>query len=309
MDQIHLPNSSWVEVIDSLVQIKLSKGYVPNADTLIFLQQLHYVDQDGDLTEIGNTICRLEYVTKELSDAEAIHRSAIVGLPVTQAILQSLWGLDDIDVVQVGNALIFLGVDQDVVKKRLITLLQILNRHKIIVYGRKNRSVKLLEAPLKVSITQAPDHIYIDQSRPFANDFYIREIIREAQGDLMWLDKYFQKEAFEWLWREAEASKLSSIRIVSSIGKEPLDKATIADYRKFKKELEAKGISVEWRILARSDSHDFHDRWILDDHELCYNLPSINSIKSGQRSELHKSPNGATIQGVFKHYFDAAKPV
>jgi len=309
LNQILLPKSSWVVLIDALIQIKLGQAHDLNSEDMLFLQQLKYLDENSNLTDIGNNVCRFEYVTRDTKSADAIHHDAVLALPVTQAILQSLWGTDNIDVTHVNNALVFIGADSSIVDKRLTNLLQILNRHNILVYGRKNRSIKLLAAPIKPTATQAPEHIYIDRSRPFANDFYIREIIREARGKLMWLDKYFQKEGLEWLWREVDAANITVIQIVSSLGDEPLDATTLADYKRFKKELEAKGVAVEWRTLARSKSHDFHDRWILDDNGLCYNLPSINSIKSGQKSELHKSPNGDTITGIFNDYFSAATPV
>lgn len=309
MDQILLPKASWVELIEGVILIKLGRSYGLDSEDVLFLKQLKYLDEDSLLTETGHEVCRLEYVTRDTETANLIHKDAVLALPSTQAVLQSLWGVDSIDVEQVSNALVFLGADELIVSKRLTNLLQILNRHKVLVYGRKTRSIKLLESPIKSTITEAPEHIYVDRTRPFANDFYIREIIREANGTLMWLDKYFQKEAFEWLWREADATKINAIKIVSSLSNDPLDALTLADYKRFKKELEAKGISVEWRTLVRSQSHDFHDRWILDDTGLCYNLPSINSIKSGQRSELHKSPNGETIKKVFDAYFTAASVV
>ncbi len=124
----------------------------------------------------------------------------------------------------------------------------------------------------------------------------------------MWLDKYFQKEGFTWLWREADASNLHTIQIVSSSDGTTVDPVTKEDYKKLRKELAARSINLEWRTLKRNESHDFHDRWILDTNGMCYNIPSINSIKSGQRSELHKSPNGKDINEVFDSYFAAASP-
>jgi hypothetical protein len=62
-------------------------------------------------------------------------------------------------------------------------------------------------------------------------------------------------------------------------------------------------------VLKRNEAHDFHDRWIIDEDEVCYNLPSINSIKSGQRSELHRSPNHAEVRASFVEYFAKAATV
>jgi len=292
-----------------LIQIKLNRDHNLSESDLQILNQLEYVDQDGQITPLGVELTRLEFVTKEFEKADAIHTRALTKLPVTQAILQSLWGVSGIDVDQVKNSLIYLDVEEDIVNKNAINLLNILNRFKVITYSKKHRSITLLESPITVTDDTAPAHIYIDRTRPFANDYYIRSIIRSASGTLMWLDKYFQKEAFEWLFREADSSKITSIQIVSSVNDNLIDPLALADYKKLKKELSTRGISLEWRTLARSQSHDFHDRWLLDDNGLCYNIPSINSIKSGQRSELHKSPNSEIISATFKDYYNSATVV
>jgi len=292
-----------------LIQIKLNRDHNLSESDLQILNQLEYVDQDGQITPLGVELTRLEFVTKEFEKADAIHTRALTKLPVNQAILQSLWGVSGIDVDQVKNSLIYLDVEEDIVNKNAINLLNILNRFKVITYSKKHRSITLLESPITVTDDTAPAHIYIDRTRPFANDYYIRSIIRSASGTLMWLDKYFQKEAFEWLFREADSSKITSIQIVSSVNDNLIDPLALADYKKLKKELSTRGISLEWRTLARSQSHDFHDRWLLDDNGLCYNIPSINSIKSGQRSELHKSPNSEIISATFKDYYNSATVV
>ena len=125
----------------------------------------------------------------------------------------------------------------------------------------------------------------------------------------MWLDKYFQKEAFEWLWREATAEKISSIRVISTVDTSGVDPLALADFKRLNKELRQKGIELDWRVLDRSKAHDFHDRWVLDGSGLCYNIPSIGSIKSGQRSELHASPNHKEVEQIFEQYYAQARLV
>jgi hypothetical protein len=289
------------------MQFKLGTRQTARAEDLAFLQQLGYITDNGSLTTEGLTICTLVLVRNDGEAVAQVNHRDLLLLPTTQALLQALWGLKDITVEQAKMALVFAGAAQADVNTRATNFLDILNTNNIVVYNRKNRSIKLLVSP--VSTPSAPPHIFIDRSRPYSNDLWIREILRECRGTIMWLDKYFQKEAFEWLCREANAENIANIHIVSVADSDAVDSLTLNDYKKLKKELEPKGISLEWKVLKRSESHDFHDRWVLDDGEVCYNLPSVGSIRSGQKSELHRSPNHKQIKQNFESYFSAARAV
>jgi len=293
-------------LLDALLKMRTIEGFTVTGNDLLFLTQLGFVEGDGSLSEAGRQLCDLIHVRKEADSVDSITHDAVASVPATQALLQSLMGLKDITVDQARMALVFAGLSEEEVDARLTNFLMVLNSNCVITYNRKNRSIRLLISPKQAA---APSHIYIDRTRPYSNDLWIREVLRECRGSIMWLDKYFQKEALEWIWREATADNIGRIEIVSTADDDGTDPLAVADYKRLKKELEAKGISVEWRVLKRSESHDFHDRWILDDVDLCYNLPSINSIKSGQRSELHRSPNHAEIRAIFTEYFAKARSV
>jgi hypothetical protein len=277
------------------------------ADDIEFLKQLGYVTEGGTLSTEGLNICTLIMVRNDLEAVAEIYHRDLLRLPATQVLLQALWGLKDITVEQAKMALIYAGAAQEVVNKRMTTFLAILNNNQIVVYSRKNRSIKLLVSPQNQ--LSLPEHVYIDRTRPYSNDLWIREILRSCKGSIMWLDKYFQKEAFEWLLREATAENINSVRIISTVDTSGVDALALADYKRLKKELGQKGIEMDWRVLDRKNAHDFHDRWILDGVELCYNIPSIGSIKSGQRSELHSSPNYSHIKEIFEQYYSSAQPV
>lgn len=306
-NQLLLPKSNWRSLLDALVQLKLGTGQPARAEDRAFLQQLGYVAEDGSLTPEGIVICTLALVRNDSEAVAQINHRDLLLVPATQALLQALSGLKDITVDQAKMALVFAGAAQADVDARIINFLDVLNSNIIIVYNRKNRSVKLLVSPKDAPA--APPHVYIDRSRPYSNDLWIRQILRECRGTIMWLDKYFQKEAFEWLWREANAENINSIKIVSVAEDGAVDAFALADYKKLSKELVPKGISLEWKTLKRSESHDFHDRWVLDDDKVCYNLPSVGSIRSGQKSELHRSPNHKQIKQTFDDYFSAARAV
>jgi hypothetical protein len=305
-NQLLLPNLTWQALLDALLEMRTSGGAIITGNDLLFLVQLGFVNGDGMLSVTGRELCNLMHVRRDIVAADAITHGALASAPATQALLQSLEGLKDITVEQAKMALVFAGLTEQEVEARVTNFLMILNANGVLTYSRKNRSIRLLVSPKQ---SAAPSHIYIDRTRPYANDLWIREVLRECQGSIRWLDKYFQKEAFEWIWREANANSISSVEIISTVDDNGAAPLAIADYKRLKKELAPKGISVEWRVLQRNKAHDFHDRWIIDDQDLCYNVSSINSIKSGQRSELHRSTNHAEVRASFVEYWSKAQAI
>ena len=305
VNQLLLPKATWSGLTGALLKLRTSQDAKLANDDQIFLEQIGLM-KDGTLSDTGAELCNLIHVRHDNSTADTITHDALQIAPATQALLQALIGVKDVTVDQARMALLFAGLAEAEADARLTNFLTILNANRVIVYNRKARSIQLLVSPKQ---STAPSHIYVDRTRPYSNDLWIREVLRECQGSIKWLDKYFQKEAFEWIWREASADKISRIQIISTVGDEEVDALALADYKRLKKELGLKGITLEWKVLKRNESHDFHDRWIIDDNDLCYNVPSINSIKSGQRSELHRSPNYAKIQISFDQYFATATSV
>ncbi len=303
MNEIILPKSSWPVLVRSLQRYKLEPDFTALRDDEEFLRQLGYLEDFGGLTERGLRIVTLILIQNDSNAASAMFEQDLSMVPATQALLQALWGIDDISVDQARMALLFAGADKEEVDDKLTNYLGVLNQNSIIVYNRKDRKIRILVSPLSSSVP--PPHIYIDRSRPYSNDLRIREILRECRGSINWLDKYFQKEAFEWILREANAANITNVKILSNtVGDNGL---AIKDYKRLKKELSLKGVSLEWRMLPREDTHDLHDRWIFDDGNVCYNIPSVGSINSGQMSELHQSPNHKEIRASFDQYFRKGK--
>jgi len=305
-NQLLLPKLTWQALLDALLELRTGGEIAVTGNDLLFLVQLGFINADGTLTDAGSELCSLIHVRRDVAAADTVTHDAVASAPATQALLQSLTGLKNISVEQAKMALVFAGLTEHEVESGVTNFLMILNANQVLTYNRKNRSIRLLISPKQ---SAAPSHIYVDRTRPYANDLWIREVIRECRGSVRWLDKYFQKEAFEWIWREANANNISNVEIISTIDNIGPDTLTVADYKRLKKELAPKGIVVEWRVLERSKAHDFHDRWIIDNEDLCYNLPSINSIKSGQRSELHRSPNHAEVRASFVEYWSKASAV
>lgn len=302
-----LPKNQWIKTRDTLFGVRLGEDPSSFDEVDIeLLQELGFLDDSNKLTEKGEELCVQYLVRDDPGKVATMCHTAVLALPSTQLFLQSLWGLEVVTVDQVKMVFNLGGLDRTLVNARITAFLLVLNTHGVVVFNRRNKTVKLIDNPVQI---KAPDHIYIDRSRPYSNELRIREIIRECEGTIYWIDKYFQKEAFEWLFREATATKVNSIVIISVADDKGVEAQSFADFKRFRSELEAKGISVQWRVLERSKSHDFHDRWVLDAVGLCYNLPSVGSIKSGQRSELHRSPNFDELTSAFSKYLAESRDV
>jgi hypothetical protein len=85
------------------------------------------------------------------------------------------------------------------------------------------------------------------------------------------------------------------IRIVSANRENIVNEQSKREYLRFRKEMAAKGVSVEWRV---SDAL-FHDRYIISDG-FQYNVPPVNSIFQGAYAEMLQSPNRPPFDDWFK---------
>jgi hypothetical protein len=292
-----IPKTDWNTLTGSLLKFKLGDDVAGlPANVAAELESYRYL-LNGKVTEEGENLLAQHFIRKNDTTVRALHTEKLLELAATQALLQAIWGLSNVDVEQARHALIFAGSSPDEVNKSLTHFLTLLNQFDIITYSKKLRTVKPLISPLDTD--RVPSHVFIDPKRPYSNSFWIRKIIAECQGSLYWIDKYFDKSALEWLWREATAEKLSRITIISAPPTGTIEATALADYRKLVKELSHRGIQIEWRILPKSKAHRIHDRWILDDKELCFNLPSTGTIRSGQGSELLRSNNRSEVLSLF----------
>ncbi len=115
----------------------------------------------------------------------------------------------------------------------------------------------------------------IKPGKPYSNLLRLREILRDCRAHIWWADPHFSKQGLEPLADEARADRVQEIRILS--GPEHVG-AAAADYERFKKEMDAAGISVEWRVVERGD-RDWHDRFIVTKGR-AWNVPPINTLMS-----------------------------
>jgi hypothetical protein len=167
--------------------------------------------------------------------------------------------------------------------------------------------VKILISP---DAPHVPKNVFIDPSRPFSNILWIKRVLAECDGSILWFDKHFQKEAFEWLWAIADANKIKKIHVLSlDLGEANLNTEAKKSYQRFKREMLNKGIEVLWRVIDSKLLRDTHDRWIMDNKKYLRNVPNVNAISSGQRSEMSKSENYSDVYPAFNNYWSKATDV
>jgi len=72
---------------------------------------------------------------------------------------------------------------------------------------------------------------------------------------------------------------------------EKADEKFISLYKDLKKELKGDGVKCELRVITdKKLKADIHDRWVISEN-LCYNMPSTDTVVRGQYSEVKRTAN------------------
>ena len=139
--------------------------------------------------------------------------------------------------------------------------------------------------------------------KPFSNKKAIRDIISSCEKYIYWVDKYFSKPGLDWLSESLNTSKVKSIKILMS--SEKVDEKFISLYKDLKEELGSDEVECELRVIIDNKlKSDIHDRWIISEN-LCYNMPSTDTVARGQYSEVKRTPNFPP----FDEWWDKSKDV
>jgi hypothetical protein len=232
--------------------------------------------------------------------ALALFREAMLELPATQALIQALHGRGN---VAVGGALHLLAKHKladadDVTEFR--GFLQTLNDVGIVAYSKRMQTVRIVvQMPNEEDEVAGPTVKIVTPDRPYQNVRHLREILRGCKDFIWWSDPNFEKRGFEPLEDEADATKISEIRILSS-GRP--DAGSVKDYGRFRQEMKNLGITVEWRYVPEPD-RDWHDRFIVTKSET-WNVPPVGTILKGSYSEFKP-----TTPPPFEEWWEKGAPV
>ena len=154
--------------------------------------------------------------------------------------------------------------------------------NKVQSHDKKIRTIfEVIHKPIDVKL--------LSPGKPFSNKRVIRDIISSCEKYIYWVDKYFSRAGLDWLSESVNAGNVKEIRILMSL--EKADKKFLSLYKDLKEELKNDGIGCELRIISDNKLNaDIHDRWIISEN-LCYNMPSTDTIARGQYSEVKRTAN------------------
>lgn len=198
--------------------------------------------------------------------------------------------------VNIGIMRIFVSI------RRLVSANKgILNRFtrledKVQSHDKKIKTIfEVIHRPLDVKL--------LSPGKPFSNKKAVRDIISSCEKYIYWVDKYFSKVGLDWLSESLNTGKVKDIRILMSL--EKVDKKFISLYKDLKKELKNNGVKCELRVISDNKLNaSIHDRWIISE-DLCYNMPSTDTIARGQYSEVKRTVNFPP----FKEWWEKSKDI
>ena len=138
-------------------------------------------------------------------------------------------------------------------------------------------------------IHKQSDAKLLSPETPFSNKKAVRDVIASCEGYIYWVDKYFSKVGLDLLSESVNTEKVRNIRILMLPGK--ANEKFLSLYKDFKKEFKHYGINCKLRVITdKKLKADIHDRWIISKN-LCYNMPSTDTVARGQFSEIKQTKN------------------
>lgn len=132
--------------------------------------------------------------------------------------------------------------------------------------------------------------VMISPDTPFTNKKIFWDTLRNCEGHINWVDKYFSKAGLEII---SEASlkpeKIREIKVLMS--SEKADSNFRKLFKDLKEELRSKGIAFELRVMVDPKlKAEIHDRWIIAEN-CTFNVTSPDVAARGQYSEIKQTVN------------------
>ncbi|OGS28016.1 MAG: hypothetical protein A2297_02880 [Elusimicrobia bacterium RIFOXYB2_FULL_48_7] len=248
------------------------------------------------LTKEENVLLRSQFVT--LKPGTGHHRKYLPYAFTEQgvAMLSSVLNSERAIQVNIGIMRVFVNIRKLVSANKGIIhrLNQIEN--KVESHDDKIKTIfEVIHAPSNSKI--------LSPGKPFSNRKTIRDIISSCSKYIYWVDKYFSKAGLDWLAESLNHLRVKNVEILML--SEKIDNTFTALYQDLRKELENGGVKCEIRVITDNKlSASIHDRWIISNN-LCYNMPSTDTIARGQYSEVKRTENFPP----FEEWWERSKPV
>jgi hypothetical protein len=296
------PRSSWA-TYDTYLRLIGERRFAGSANDAAFLKELRFVDDALQLTEEGEAYFVARYVHGDDDVAESYLRAAVLRLPACCTLVRLLAGRGPVGRDRAITALRSHGLSEGLNDRAVGQLLALLNRAGAIRYSKRpgvfEISTDLPSAPLPAR------DVFIDPDTPYANRMWLRRVLEECGESVWWLDKHFMPSALEVIWEACAPGRVRDVRIISLSLHENTTKRAKGAYRDLKRELHARAISLEWRLIASRKLRATHDRWIIGSKS-ARNVPNVNAILSGQHSELIRSDQPDVLRSLFERYWQLA---
>lgn len=273
------------EVADAIKAASLGSA---DHEELGLLAELGLLKADQTLNADGRSFDDAWWVYDDKESAEAVMKKALLSLPETQTILQSLHGRGQVPAAGVVHYLARHKLADADEAKPVRVFLALLSKAGIVAYSNKLQTVR---TTVPIPDDGGPDPVVrvIDPDRPYSNVRHLREVLRACRDHIWWTEPHFSPKLLEALADEADAERISEIRILTGAEKrDDLRKRGAEEFRRFQKEMEALGIAAEWRIMG--GKRDKHDRFVLE-RSRSWNMPPINTLLKGDYSEISETPN------------------
>lgn len=303
-----LPDRGWQSYEAALQRLAERRRRAKGDDALLsFLASLGLVNHDlHTLSKWGADYYAALFIRGDSAASSAILHTVVMSYPPATALAQMLAGVPGADRTRAESVLRSQGFHDRVTDRAVGSLLTLMGRAGIVEYVAKKASVRVLTTPM----TEAgvPPSIYVSPETPFGNKIWLRRILSECSGHIDWLDRHFQPVAFEAIWEAADGSRINRVRILSGCLESHEGKRARRQYNDLKTELTGRSVELSWRRVPFQDFKDTHDRWIIGANS-ARNVPDVNTIYSGNNSEMNLSASPDRVQELFEKYWTIGAPV
>jgi hypothetical protein len=276
------------EIVEFLCSLKLAAG------------------EAGELTDAGRRFFHLEFIEEDAAAATDVLRHQLLAhCPEVAAICQLLANRPKVARGVAETVLRSPGHGDGLTDRKLGALLALMARAEIIDYAKREGTFRVLAKPLDEP--ELPNSIFISPDTPASNRIWLRRVLGEGSEFIYWIDKHFLPEGLDFIAEAANGAHISVVRVISLALSENETRKAKRAYRDLARELGGRGIEFEWRFIESIQVRDTHDRWIITQGR-SWNVPNLNAILSGQRSEILASGNTSELRGVFEEVWEKAAP-
>ena len=230
---------------------------------------------------------RSQFVTLNNSDITSMRGKHIKYLPYVfteqgVAMLSSVLNSKRAIQVNIGIMRVFVNIRRLVSTNKIILNRLVQLEDKVQSHDKKIRTIfEVIHRP--------SDTRLLSPGKPFSNKKAVRDVISSCEKYIYWVDKYFSRAGLDWLSESLNASKVKNIKILMS--SEKLNEKFISLYKDLREELKNDGVECELRVIIDNKlKTNIHDRWIISEN-LCYNMPSTDTVARGQYSEVKRTAN------------------